>query len=63
MRQLVPTYDDPADPEALRRLAAAFPGRAVVGIGCLPLVEQGGSLHCLTMQLPREMRVGPSTAG
>ncbi|MDC0717177.1 agmatine deiminase family protein [Nannocystis bainbridge] len=59
---LVPTYDDPADAQALSRLAGVFPGREVVGVDCLPLIEQGGSLHCLTMQLPRPLSVGPSTA-
>jgi agmatine deiminase len=24
----------------------------VIGIDCLPLIAQGGSLHCVTMQLP-----------
>ncbi|WP_434423470.1 agmatine deiminase family protein [Nannocystis pusilla] len=60
---LVPTYDDPADAEALSRLAGVFPGREVVGIDCLPLIEQGGSLHCLTMQLPRPLCLGPGAAG
>jgi agmatine deiminase len=49
---LVPTYDDPADSVALGRLAVCFPGRQVVGIDCLPLIHQYGSLHCVTMQLP-----------
>lgn len=49
---LVPTYQDPADDEALRRLAACFPDRAVIGIDSLPLIRQNGSLHCITMQLP-----------
>lgn len=49
---LVPTYRDAADVTALARLALAFPGREIVGIDCLPLVRQGGSLHCLTMQFP-----------
>jgi agmatine/peptidylarginine deiminase len=49
---LVPTYRDPADAEALRRLAAVFPGREVIGIDCKPLILQYGSLHCATMQLP-----------
>ncbi len=49
---LVPTYDDPADSVALGRLAVCFPGRTVVGIDCLPLIHQFGSLHCVTMQLP-----------
>ena len=52
---LVPTYDDPADAEALERLAACFPDRQAVGIPCGPLIRQHGSLHCATMQIPREV--------
>ena len=47
---LVPTYDDPADREAVERLARCFPDRVAVGV---PLVLQHGSLHCATMQIPR----------
>ncbi len=49
---LVPTYRDPADDEALRTLQTCFPDREVIGIDCLPLISQHGSLHCVTMQLP-----------
>jgi agmatine deiminase len=49
---LVPTYDDPADRIALDRLAPCFPGREIIGIDCLPLIRQHGSLHCVTMQIP-----------
>jgi agmatine deiminase len=49
---LVPTYDDPADQIALERLRDCFPGRTVIGIDCLPLIYQHGSLHCVTMQIP-----------
>jgi agmatine deiminase len=49
---LVPTYDDPADDEALSVIATAFPDREIKGINCLPLIWQHGSLHCVTMQLP-----------
>jgi len=49
---LVPTYDDPADRVALERLQDCFPGREVIGIDCLPLIYQHGSLHCVTMQIP-----------
>jgi len=49
---LVPTYRDPADAVALQRLRGCFPGREIVGIDCLPLIWQHGSLHCVTMQLP-----------
>ncbi len=59
---LVPTYDDPADARALAALADCFPGREVVGIDCLPVIEQYGSLHCLTMQLPQRLSLGPGTA-
>lgn len=50
---LVPTYGDPADDCALAVIGAAFPGREVVGIDCSPLIFQHGSLHCVTMQLPK----------
>ncbi len=49
---LVPTYEDRADDEALRRLREGFPAREVIGVPCLPLIHQYGSLHCVTMQLP-----------
>ena len=49
---LVPTYDDPADDVALQRLQPCFPDREVIGIPCLPLIRQNGSLHCITMQIP-----------
>lgn len=51
---LVPTYRDAEkDALALERVGEAFPGREIIGIDCLPLVEQHGSLHCVTMQLPQ----------
>ena len=49
---LVPTYDDPDDRVAFDRLATCFPGREIIGINCLPLIRQHGSLHCVTMQIP-----------
>ncbi len=50
---LVPTYQDPADGQALETLAQAYPEREIIGIDCRPLVQQHGSLHCVTMQLPK----------
>lgn len=50
---LVPTYDDPADAEACAVVARAFPDREIVPIDCRALILQHGSLHCVTMQLPR----------
>lgn len=49
---LVPTYADPNDQEALRRLQTCFPEREIIGIDCQTLIRQYGSLHCVTMQLP-----------
>ncbi len=49
---LVPIYDLPMDEEALEVIAQAFPGYEIMGIPCLSLIEQGGSLHCITMQIP-----------
>ena len=49
---LVPTYRDAADTIALERLKTCFPNREIIGIDCLPLIYQHGSLHCVTMQLP-----------
>ena len=52
---LVPTYRDRSDTTALEAIGTAFPGREIIGIDCLPLLLQHGSLHCVTMQLPRGM--------
>ena len=49
---LVPTYQDANDQAALDVIAKAYPEHQVVGIDCLPLIHQFGSLHCITMQLP-----------
>lgn len=58
---LVPTYDDAADERALASLRSCFPDREVVGVDCRPLLAQGGSLHCLTMQLPGPLTLGPGS--
>lgn len=50
---LVPQYRDAQDQAAIAVIAQAFPNHRVQGIDCLPLIHQYGSLHCVTMQLPR----------
>ncbi|MBR5117513.1 MAG: agmatine deiminase family protein [Muribaculaceae bacterium] len=51
---LVPIYNQPeTDKLALDTIAQAFPGRNVVGIDCNALIQQHGSLHCVTMQIPK----------
>jgi agmatine deiminase len=49
---LVPTFNDPADREALGILASLFPDREVVGIHAVDLVWGLGTLHCLSQQQP-----------
>ena len=50
---LMPAYGDPADVEAAQVLARAFPGREIVSVPCRSLIWQNGSLHCVTMQIPK----------
>ena len=55
---LMPAYGDKAEERAIddaasQVLADAFPDREIVQIPCRPLIWQNGSLHCITMQLPR----------
>lgn len=50
---LVPTYQDDSDALAISQIGMAFPDYQVIGINCLPLIEQHGSLHCISMQLPQ----------
>jgi len=50
---LMPTYNSPKDEIAKQQLQRAFPDREIVGINCLALIKQHGSLHCVTMQYPK----------
>lgn len=50
---LVPTFRQPRhDDRALATLRELFPTRQVLGIDCLDLLEEGGALHCISMQQP-----------
>jgi agmatine deiminase len=48
---IYPTYQDDNDKKTGEIFKGLFPGREVIPIGCLPLIEEGGSLHCSTMQI------------
>jgi len=50
---LLPVYDDKNDTQAIAALQRCFPMREIIAINCLPLIEQSGSLHCITMQVPQ----------
>lgn len=54
---LMPVYGDPSDREAVRCMEQAFPGREIFPIDCRPLIRQNGSLHCITMQFPKELSI------
>ena len=50
---LYPTYRQPQlDAQAARQLQQAFPHHSIIGIDCLVLIQQHGSLHCSAMQYP-----------
>jgi agmatine deiminase len=49
---LVPVFDDPNDPEAVRILTECFPDRRVVPIFARDLVYGYGGFHCVTQQEP-----------
>lgn len=52
---LVPVYDDPLDEPVLATFRSVFKDRDIVPINCVALIQQYGSLHCATMQLPRDV--------
>ena len=49
---VVPQFNVVADEDALRRLAAWFPGRRVIGIPSREILLGGGNIHCITQQVP-----------
>ncbi len=48
---IYPTYRVPQDKEAHEIFKRLFPSREIIPIECNKLIEQGGSLHCSTMQI------------
>jgi agmatine deiminase len=44
------------DDRALGMIREMFPGREVLGIDSLDLVEEGGTLHCISQQQPASVR-------
>lgn len=49
---LLPVYGVREDAIAIEQTTKAFPDRKVIPIDCRALIEQNGSLHCITMQIP-----------
>ncbi|GHE26896.1 agmatine deiminase [Kitasatospora indigofera] len=55
---VVPVADIPEDEGALAVLAAALPGRKVVGVRSRVIAYGGGGVHCITQQVPAARRSG-----
>lgn len=51
---LVPNYNDPNDSMANSMLQALYPTKKVVGIDVRNLYANGGMIHCVTQQQPKE---------
>jgi agmatine/peptidylarginine deiminase len=49
---LVPMYGVKTDDQIIKTFSEYFVDRRVIAINCRPLIEQYGSLHCITMHLP-----------
>lgn len=49
---LCPIYQQAEDSLAMQIMQSAYPEFTIVPINCLPLVQQFGSLHCISMQIP-----------
>lgn len=47
----VPIYSVQQDQQALDQISLAFPEHKIISLDCRPLIEQHGSLHCITMQV------------
>jgi agmatine deiminase len=54
---LVPVYGVSQDKEALKILQNCFQQKKIIGVNCRVLIEQHGSLHCVTMQFPEQVKL------
>ena len=53
---IMPIYNQPQkDLLAIQNMAIAFPNHKIITVDCNALIKQHGSLHCITMQLPKEI--------
>ena len=49
---VMPAFDDPNDESARAVLADCFPGRDILQIDAMDIVQGGGGIHCITQQEP-----------
>jgi agmatine deiminase len=57
-RIVFPLLDERYDEQAAEVLGAAFPEREVVGVSAREVLLGGGSVHCITQQVPAAIRRG-----
>ncbi len=57
---LVPSYRDKKDEEVKTILESIFNEKRIIMIDCVPLIQQYGSLHCITMQVPKTILKNPA---
>ena len=50
---LLPVYGQPEDADAIAVMQHAYPNHTIEPIDCSVLVKQYGSLHCVSMQVPK----------
>ena len=50
---IYPTYSDKNDKKVGEIFKLLFPDKEIIPVNCLKLIEQGGSLHCSTIQIHR----------
>ncbi len=50
---LLPTYNDPLDKKMTELFKKLFPSREIIPINALRLIQEGGSIHCSTMQVAK----------
>lgn len=54
---LVPVYGVSQDKRAIEILRQCFPQKKIIAVNCRVLIEQHGSLHCVTMQYPQPVKL------
>ncbi len=52
---LLPIYDDPKDKEMIELFKELFPIKEIIPINSLRLIEEGGSIHCSTMNIVKNL--------
>ena len=49
---IVPTFEDPADEDAMQLLKDCYPDRSIIGVDATDLIWGLGAFHCMTQQQP-----------